>query len=69
MPIYEYLCDCGEKFEVVQKMKDKKIKRCSDVQDCNGDKRVHRLISRSSFLKLGHLSDKKIRSDLGDDLK
>ena len=68
MPIYEYLCDCGEIFEVVQSMNDEKIKKCSDVQDCKGNKKVQRLLGKPTLLKLGHLSDKKLREELGDNI-
>ena len=41
MPTYEYLCnDCGNKFEVFQKMTDEPIKKCLN---CGG--KVKKLIS------------------------
>ncbi len=41
MPTYEYLCcDCGEKFEIFQKITDEPIKKCSK---CGG--KVKKLIS------------------------
>jgi len=72
MPIYEYLCDCGEIFEVVQSINDKKFKKCSDVQDCNGNKRVQRLISKptifSDDIGRGHkrMKDKDLYKELGE---
>jgi hypothetical protein len=30
--------------------------------------KVQRLISKPTLLKLGHLSDKKLRADLGDNI-
>lgn len=50
MPLYEYKCDCGEIFEVHQGFNDKKLKKCSDVQDCNGEKSVHRIIGKPLIL-------------------
>ena len=37
MPRYDYKCDCGKEFEVVQKMTDEKYKDCSEVGyfDCD----------------------------------
>ncbi|MDP3939658.1 MAG: zinc ribbon domain-containing protein [Deltaproteobacteria bacterium] len=45
MPIYEYQCQkCQEHFEVVQKFKDKPLKKCTA---CGG--KLQKLISQSSF--------------------
>ena len=72
MPIYEYLCDCGEKFEVVQSMNDEKIKKCSDVQDCKGNKKVQRLLGKpaifSDDIGRGHkrMKDKELYKELGE---
>jgi len=45
MPIYEYQCDqCGRVEEVLQKMSDKPLKKCSH---CSG--KVHKIVSQSSF--------------------
>ncbi len=45
MPIYEYECDkCGAHLEVLQKMGDKALSRCTK---CRG--KVHKVVSRSSF--------------------
>jgi putative FmdB family regulatory protein len=45
MPIYEYQCDkCGAHLEVLQKMGDKPLSRCSK---CSG--KVRKVVSRSSF--------------------
>jgi putative FmdB family regulatory protein len=50
MPIYEYEClDCGKKLEVMQKFNDRPLKTCSQ---CGG--RLHKLISRSSFILKGN---------------
>ncbi len=49
MPIYEYQCDkCGEIFEVLQKHSDPPPKSHS----C-GSRKVHRVMSRSSFILKG----------------
>ncbi|MBM4128895.1 MAG: zinc ribbon domain-containing protein [Nitrospira sp.] len=49
MPIYEYEClGCGRQFEVMQKFSDKPLRRCPH---CGG--RVHKLISRTSFILKG----------------
>ena len=49
MPIYEYQCNkCGEVFEVFQKLNDPPPKSHS----C-GSRKVHRVISRSSFILKG----------------
>ncbi len=45
MPIYEYECDkCGSHLEVLQKVGDKPLARCSK---CRG--KVRKVVSRSSF--------------------
>lgn len=45
MPIYEYQCDkCGALLEVMQKMSDKPLSRCTK---CRG--KVRKVVSRSSF--------------------
>ena len=45
MPIYEYECEkCGAHLEVLQKMGDKALTRCTK---CRG--RVRKVVSRSSF--------------------
>ena len=45
MPIYEYECDkCGAHLEVLQKVGDKPLSRCSK---CRG--KVRKVVSRSSF--------------------
>jgi len=49
MPIYEYECDeCGDIFEVIQKLSDPQ----PESHDC-GSKKVHRVMSRSSFVLKG----------------
>lgn len=49
MPIYEYEClNCGKQLEVMQKFSDKPLRRCPA---CGG--RVHKLISRTSFILKG----------------
>lgn len=49
MPIYEYEClNCSKQFEVMQKFSDKPLRRCPA---CGG--RVHKLISRTSFILKG----------------
>ena len=46
MPIYEYKCnDCGQTFEAIQKISDKKLTNC---RLCSKGK-VHRLVSSSGF--------------------
>ena len=45
MPIYEYECEkCGARLEVLQKIGDKAVTRCST---CRG--KVRKVVSRSSF--------------------
>ena len=70
MPVYEYLCECGKKFQTIQSFHEPKLKTCTisgeDGKPCNG--KVQRLISKPTLLKLGHLSDKKLRADLGDNI-
>jgi putative FmdB family regulatory protein len=48
MPIYEYECGTCGKFEVLQKITEKPLKRC---ETCG--KPVHRLVSLSSFNLVG----------------
>ena len=46
MPIYEYKCvDCGETFEVIQKISENKLTNCK----CGNDGKVQRLDSSSGF--------------------
>lgn len=45
MPIYEYVCEkCGNHLEVMQKVTDEPLKRCSN---CRG--KLEKIISRTSF--------------------
>ena len=45
MPIYEYECtDCGEHFEIIQKINDKPITSCPS---CSG--KIRKLVSNCSF--------------------
>ncbi len=45
MPIYEYICEkCGEHLEVMQKVSDAPLKRCSK---CRG--KLEKIFSRTSF--------------------
>ncbi|MCU0223141.1 MAG: zinc ribbon domain-containing protein [Acidobacteria bacterium] len=49
MPIYEYRCQaCGDEFEVIQKLSEGPLKRCSK---CGG--RLEKLLSRTAFLLKG----------------
>ena len=49
MPIYEYQCEtCNHKFEVIQKVSDKPIKKCVL---CQG--KVHKLLSAPGLLFKG----------------
>jgi putative FmdB family regulatory protein len=70
MPIYEYECDkCGAHLEVLQKMGDKALTRCTK---CRG--KVHKVVSRSSFQLKGagwYLTDyaKKGSSDAKSESK
>ncbi len=49
MPIYEYECkNCGERFEVWQKITDEPLKVC---EKCGGE--LVRLISQTSFILKG----------------
>lgn len=50
MPIYEYKCEhCGEKFEVLQKVKDQPLTEC--IRCSEGP--VKKLISASAFVLKG----------------
>lgn len=71
MPIYEYQCaNCGEVFEVFQKIHDEPISQC---KFCPG--RVEKLISHTSFQLKGsgwYLTDysrKSQPSDIGSSTK
>ena len=70
MPIYEYLCDCGEIFEVVQSMNDEKIKKCN--QKCDNPQKVQRLLGKpaifSDDIGRGHkrMKDKELYKELGE---
>lgn len=45
MPIYEYICEkCGSHIEVIQKISDAPLKRCSK---CRG--KLEKTVSRTSF--------------------
>jgi putative FmdB family regulatory protein len=45
MPIYEYVCEkCGSHLEVIQKVSDAPLKRCSK---CRG--KLEKIFSRTSF--------------------
>ena len=72
MPIYEYLCECGKQFQTIQSINEPKLKTCTlpgqDGKSCKKKGKVQRLISKPTLLKLGHLSDKKLRADLGDNI-
>lgn len=50
MPIYEYQCkSCGRRFEIMQKISDKPIKKCIHCSDEN----VEKIMSQSSFALKG----------------
>ena len=53
-------------------MDDPKFKECKEIGPefhfCDTDGKVQRLISKPTLLKMGHLSDKKLREDLGDNI-
>ena len=69
MPIYEYKCTCGATFETLQGFDEPKLKKCNkDIHECSEEGELTRLISKPTLLKLGHLSDKKLREDLGDNI-
>ena len=72
MPIYEYLCECGKKFETIQSIGEPNLTTCTisdqEGKSCEKKGKVKKLISKPTLLKLGHLSDKKLRGDLGDNL-
>lgn len=65
MPIYEYQCfDCGEVFEVFQKIHDAPVTQC---RFCHG--RVEKLISHTSFQLKGsgwYLTDYAPKSQPSD---
>tara|TARA_R100000655_G_scaffold109013_2_gene162358 strand:+ start:1198 stop:1413 length:216 start_codon:yes stop_codon:yes gene_type:complete len=69
MPIYEYICSCGARFETLQGFNEPKLEKCNKkINDCCEGGKLTRLISRPTLLKLGHLSDNKLREELGDNI-
>jgi len=50
MPIYEYYCsECGQEFEVIQKINDRPIRKC---ENC-GKLKAKKKISHTSFVLKG----------------
>lgn len=50
MPIYEYQCkSCGKRFEIMQKISDKPVKKCIHCSD----EKVEKIMSQSSFALKG----------------
>jgi len=76
MPVYEYLCECGKKFQTIQGFHEPKLKTCT-IQDtnslpgkpCEKEGKVRRLISQSTFVinGPGKMTDKQIRKELDID--
>ena len=66
MPIYEYICEkCGAHTEVIQKVSDAPLKRCSK---CRG--KLEKIFSRTSFqLKGGgwYMTDYSSKSSSGSE--
>jgi putative FmdB family regulatory protein len=49
MPIYEYECECGHKFELLQKLNEKPPSKCPEC----GTPQVKRVISAPSLKFVG----------------
>jgi len=74
MPIYEYKCSCGKRFDTVQSMTEPKLTKCNkNIHDCNEDGTLTRLISKPTIISddIGRgtkkMSDKHIRKELSTD--
>jgi putative FmdB family regulatory protein len=47
MPIYEYKCSCGARFDTVQGINEPKLKKCDkNVYNCESNGTLTRLISK-----------------------
>ncbi len=71
MPIYEYKCTCGERFDTVQSIHDEKLVKCNpNVHDCDEEGTLTRLISAPMILSddigRGHkrMKDKDLYKEL-----
>ncbi|QDP65772.1 MAG: hypothetical protein GOVbin5663_25 [Prokaryotic dsDNA virus sp.] len=74
MPIYEYKCTCGARFETVQSMNDEKLVECNPkIHDCKEDGKLTRLISSPMIISddIGRgtkrMTDEHIRKELDID--
>jgi|TARA_R100000479_G_scaffold168667_4_gene109836 putative FmdB family regulatory protein len=74
MPIYEYKCTCGARFETIQSMNDKKLVKCNkNVHDCKEDGKLTRLISSPMIISddIGRgakrMTDEHLRKELDID--
>ena len=61
MPLYEYECARGHRFEAVQKVADKPLAQCAD---CSA--KAHRVISRPTLLHNRgiHVFDRQTQDDV-----
>ena len=74
MPIYEYKCSCGYRFETIQSMSEPKLTECNPkMHDCSENGTLTRLISKPTIISddIGRgtkkMSDKQIREELKTD--
>tara|TARA_B100000965_G_C19029202_1_gene514549 strand:+ start:317 stop:541 length:225 start_codon:yes stop_codon:yes gene_type:complete len=74
MPIYEYKCTCGARFETVQSMNDEKLVKCNPkVHDCDENGSLTRLISSPTIISddigrgMKRMTDKKLYKELDID--
>jgi putative FmdB family regulatory protein len=71
MPIYEYKCSCGERFDTVQGINEPKLTKCNNnVYKCESNGTLERLISAPTILSddigRGHkrMKDKDLYKEL-----
>lgn len=71
MPIYEYKCSCGARFDTVQGINEPKLTKCNkNVHDCKSNGTLTRLISAptifSDDIGRGHkrMKDKDLYKEL-----
>tara|TARA_X000001382_G_scaffold64191_1_gene44459 strand:- start:1028 stop:1252 length:225 start_codon:yes stop_codon:yes gene_type:complete len=74
MPIYEYKCTCGSRFDTIQSINDDKLVKCSkEIHNCTEDGTLTRLISKPMIISddIGRgskrMTDDHIRKELDID--
>tara|TARA_Y100000004_G_C8688079_1_gene316264 strand:- start:191 stop:409 length:219 start_codon:yes stop_codon:yes gene_type:complete len=50
MPLYEYKCSCGETFDTVQTMREPKLTKCLEINDCDKKGTLQRIIGKPLIL-------------------